>query len=168
MWLIGLIPFCLQAILMVADEGYFHVRRGLPTWERLGHPLDTLSYLICLCYVLWTPFDFTALKIYCGLGLFSCLMVTKDEFVHKHHCPWAENWLHAMLFILHPIVIICIGLIWPVVQGVEVPWWIAAWLDQPLALERFLWLQAYAVGAFFLYQMIFWNIIWRNSPVIKH
>lgn len=168
MWILALLPFLLQAIAMAVDEGYFHVRRGLPKWERIGHPLDTMSYLLCLGFVLWMPFNSTTLKVYIGLAVLSCLMVTKDEFIHKHHCPWAENWLHAVLFILHPIILICTGLIWPVVQQVEVPTWMAYWLDHPTGLYRFLWMQAVAVGGFLLYQIIFWNIIWRNSPVIKH
>lgn len=167
MWLIALTPFCLQAICMIIDEGYFHVRRGLPAWERIGHPLDTLSYLVCLAYVLWTPFDATAAKVYAMLGVLSCLMVTKDEFVHKHHCPWAENWLHAVLFILHPLVLICMGLIWPIIHGVEVPIWMAVWLNHPEALQQFLWIQLYVITVFFLYQVFFWNILWRNSPVVK-
>ena len=33
-----------------------------------------------------------------GLAIFSCLLVTKDEFSHKQDCPAAEQWLHAILF----------------------------------------------------------------------
>jgi len=28
---------------MGVDEFYFHRRRGLPRWERLAHPLDTMT-----------------------------------------------------------------------------------------------------------------------------
>jgi hypothetical protein len=99
MWLLALIPFCLQALAIGIDEAYFHYRRGLPKWERIGHPLDTLSLLLCLVMTLWAPFDGENLNIYIGLCVFSCLMVTKDEFIHKEHCPGAENWLHALLLL---------------------------------------------------------------------
>ena len=164
MWIYALIPFCLQALAIGVDEGYFHVRRGLPKWEQIGHPLDTLSYLICLLVVLYAPFNTTNLYIYCGLAILSCLMVTKDEFIHKEHCPGAENWLHALLFILHPLVLILTGLIWSVTQGLES----FSWLDNSVGLTLFLELQTAAVFIFFLYQVIFWNIIWKNVPATKH
>lgn len=86
-WITVTIPFMLQALAILIDEWVFHRRRGLPKWERIGHPLDTLSLLLCLVYVLWVPFSTGALKVFCILSLISCLMVTKDEFVHKEHCP---------------------------------------------------------------------------------
>lgn len=169
MWLLALIPFILQALAIGVDEIYFHLRRGLPRWERIGHPLDTFSLLLCFAMVLWVPFDVLALKVYIGLAIFSCLMVTKDEFIHKEHCPGAENWLHALLFILHPITLAATGLIWPISQGIELtPPWLSAWLDNPAALALFLELQTAAITLFFLYQLIYWNFIWKNRPVIKY
>lgn len=167
MWMLALIPFFLQGVAIAIDEKVFHYRRGLPQWERIGHPLDTLSQFACMAFVLFVPFSIWALKVYCGLAFFSCLLVTKDEFVHKDHCPGAENWLHACLFILHPITLAMTGLIWPVIQGVEVSAWITAWLNQPSYLELFLQVQAALVFLYFLYQVIFWNFIWHNTPVIK-
>src|SRR3990167_10478936 len=111
MWLLALLPFLLQAIVIGIDEGWFHLRRGLPRWERIGHPLDTLTVLICMGYVLFVPYSKTAIFPYLLLSIFSCLMVTKDEFVHKEHCPASEHWLHALLFILHPITFVAAGLI---------------------------------------------------------
>ena len=82
-----LVPFFLQILIISFDEFYFHVRRGLPKWERLGHPLDTLTVLACFCFVLFVPYSPFSLKVYIALALFSCIFVTKDEFVHKEHCP---------------------------------------------------------------------------------
>jgi hypothetical protein len=98
----------------------------------------------------------------------SCLMVTKDEFIHKTHCPGAENWLHALLFLLHPITLAMTALIWPVIQNVELPHWLSFFFDNQAALKMFLYVQAGFVSLFFLYQAIFWNIIWKNTPVMKH
>lgn len=168
MWILALIPFIMQAIAIGIDEIYFHYKRGLPLWERIGHPLDTFSLWICLLFPIFVPFSETALKVYCGFAIFSCLMVTKDEFVHKHHCPWAENWLHALLFILHPLTLLLTGFMWPVVQGIEVSEWLSTWLSNPFLLKMFLEGQAIIVLCFFLYQAIFWNVIWKNHPVTKH
>ncbi|MDB6081373.1 MAG: hypothetical protein JWO53_645 [Chlamydiia bacterium] len=167
MWIYACIPFFLQAIAISFDEGYFHYQRGLPKWERIGHPIDTLSLLLCLMAALWLPFTEFNMKVYIGLAIISCLMVTKDEFVHKHHCPGAENWLHACLFILHPITLIVAGFIWPVVQGADVPAWVSYWLDSPLFLKDFLLIQVVLIALFFFYQIIFWNFIWKDRPVLK-
>src|SRR5262245_55944652 len=112
MWLLITIPFIIQLVVIGVDEVYFHLKRGLPRWERIGHPLDTLSVLFCFLFVLYIPFSSFALKSYIALAVFSCLFVTKDEFVHKHHCPASENWLHALLFLNHPVVLSALGLIW--------------------------------------------------------
>ena len=91
MWIYALIPFGLQALVIACDEWIFHHKRGLPKWERIGHPLDTLSLLICSILPLWLPFNSFNLKLYIALSAVSCLMVTKDEFVHKEHCPGAAG-----------------------------------------------------------------------------
>jgi len=55
MGLLILLPFIVQTLVIMIDEFYFHVRRGLPKWERLGHPLDTLTVLACFAFVLFFP-----------------------------------------------------------------------------------------------------------------
>lgn len=167
MWILSLLPFALQAICMIFDEGYFHIRRGLPLWERIGHPIDTLSVLLCMGFVIWAPFSKTTLILYIVLASFSSLLVTKDEFVHKEHCPGSENWLHAVLFTLHPITLASAGFMWPVVQGVEVSPWIAKWFSQPDILKSFLQTQFAVMALFLAYQILFWNIVWKNKPVLK-
>lgn len=167
MWILSLIPFALQFLAMAFDEGYFHIRRGLPKWERIGHPIDTLSVLACMGFILFVPFSINTLILYIALASFSSILVTKDEFVHKHHCPASENWLHAILFTLHPITLTCAGFIWPVVQGIEVTPWIARWLDNPVQLSLFLHMQFFATALFMIYQIVFWNVIWKDKPVLK-
>jgi len=167
MWILSLIPFALQALVIVLDEWVFHVRRGLPKWERIGHPMDTLSVIICMGFVIFVPFSSKMLVLYIILSSLSTVLVTKDEFVHKDHCSAAENWLHALLFSLHPITLICAGFIWPVVQGVEVAPWIARWLDAKEELLLFLYGQFAVMIAFMLYQIVFWNVVWKNKPVVR-
>ncbi|HSX13968.1 MAG TPA: hypothetical protein VLE96_06085 [Chlamydiales bacterium] len=167
MWILGVLPFILQALCMVFDEGYFHIKRGLPKWERIGHPMDTCSVLICMGFVLFVPFSKTSLIVYIVLASFSTLLVTKDEFVHKHHCTASENWLHALLFTLHPITLSCAGFIWPVVQQVEVAAWITNWLNDASSLLFFLKMQFALMLGFLFYQIIFWNFVWKDKPVLK-
>jgi hypothetical protein len=39
-------------------------------------------------------------------------VITKDELVHARSCAPLESWLHAVLFVLHPLVFLAFGLIW--------------------------------------------------------
>lgn len=163
MWLLAVLPFALQALGMVFDEGYFHLRRGLPRWERIGHPIDTFSVLVCMAFVLFVPFSMPTLGAYIALAALSSILVTKDEFVHKEHCPAWEHWLHALLFTLHPITLTCAGFMWPVVQGVEVTPWVATWLSDPAALHLFLQIQFGTMTLFWIYQIVFWNVLWKEK-----
>ena len=150
------IPFILQAIVIVLDEYLFHLKRGLPKWERIGHPLDTLSVIACFIFVLFVPYGPGMIKYYVITAIFSCLLITKDEFVHKHHCPAAEQWLHAILFVNHSVLLAAMGLITPKIHGHDV----FAWLPSAEALVPFLGAQALFAGLFCLYQIVYWNLIY--------
>ena len=164
-WLI-VVPFIVQLIAMSIDEGYFHWKRGLPKWERIGHPIDTLSVVICFLFVLLVPFSSGALKVFIGLAVISCLLVTKDEFVHKHVCPASENWLHALLFINHPIILTATGLMWCAISSQVAPQWIINWLGQAKELRSFLVFQLIGSSLFMIYQIVYWNFIWKEKQKV--
>lgn len=163
MSLLILFPFVVQTIVIMIDEFYFHVRRGLPKWERLGHPLDTLTVLACFAFILFVPYSSFTLKIYIGMAIFSCIFVTKDEFVHKECCPASEQWLHALLFLNHPVVLTAAGLIWPFMSRVEGPSWLCGIAPIVDTVHRFLLVQTVAIALFFLYQLIYWNLVWKDK-----
>jgi hypothetical protein len=163
MLLILLLPLLFQALVIGVDEFVFHVKRGLPKWERIGHPLDTLTVLACAIYTLWVPYSPLTLKIYIGLALFSCLFVTKDEFVHKHHCPASEQWLHALLFVNHPIALAAMGLLWPLLSGVALFAWMEPLLSYRAEALIALLLQTSFSLLFLLYQLIYWNLVWKEQ-----
>jgi len=100
-------PFAFQGFLMLFDEFYFHEKRGLGLWERIGHPLDTLSVLIPLLYLIQASPENFSLPVYITLATLSCFFVTKDEWVHTRESSAGENALHALLFILHPVLFFC-------------------------------------------------------------
>jgi hypothetical protein len=141
------IPFLIQTAAITLDEFYFHHKRGLPKWERIGHPLDTLSLIACLLFVVLTAYDKTQLLYYIPLAIFSCLLVTKDEWVHKDQCDGKEQWLHALLFLNHPLVLIALGFMW----------------KDKNQYAPFLWIQLYLTVLFFLYQWIYWNFVWKEK-----
>jgi len=157
MKLLILLPFVIQTLIINFDEFYFHVRRGLPKWERIGHPLDTLTVLACFVFLLLVPYSPAALKVYIGLALFSCIFVTKDEFVHKECCPASEQWLHALLFINHPIVLTAAALIW------HTPAWLSGLVPHPEQLHLFLIVQTLCTALFLIYQTLYWNVLCKEK-----
>ena len=137
--------FGAQAALMLIDEFHFHRRRRLPRWERVGHPLDTLTVLLCYALALLTAPSDAAIGGYIVAAVFSCLFVTKDEFLHAKLCSPAEHWLHAVLFILHPAVLTLVGFLW--MQGEH---------------RALLTVQAAVTFAFGIYQTVYWNLPWHQ------
>ncbi len=139
------LPFILQGILMGVDE-QIHVKRGLGQWERLGHPLDTLTVIIPLTFIAFTPFSEEGLTIYIVMAVFSCLFITKDEFIHSKECSPMENWLHALLFVLHPMIFLSAGVLWKYYPE-----------------NSFLSYQPVIVFVFMIYQILRWSIPWKQQ-----
>lgn len=140
--------FLLHGILMLVDEFWYHRRREVPSWERLGHPLDTLTVflpLVLIWFIAPTPGMKTLFII---LAVFSCIFVTKDEWVHKHYCEPGELWLHALLFLLHPLLFFSAWILWPDMHSSE---------GNPYVPIAFVILLLSVFG-FGLYQLIFWNV----------
>lgn len=136
------VPLALQALAMLVDEVWFHRRRELPRWERIGHPLDTLTIALCLGWLLCaSPGSSAALPGYIALAIASTLFVTKDEGVHARLCSAGEHWLHAVLFALHPIVLAAFAWLW--------------WHGDHALLA----IQLALTLAFFAYQTIYWNVL---------
>ncbi len=152
------LPFFLQGVLIGYDEFHFHRKRGLPRWERIGHPLDTFTVLLCFLFLLFFPYSSLTLKIYIGLAFFSCIFVTKDEFIHKECCPATEQWLHAVLFLNHPILLTLGGIFWYILyQAVHASLHPFLW--------KFLWGQASLMFLFATYQIIYWNLLWKKAAL---
>ena len=137
-----LIVFLAQGTVLVVDEFGFHRARGLPRWERWGHPIDTFSVLLCLAVALLLPARQPWVGLYLGLAIASCLCVTKDEWIHASLCKPMEQWLHALLFLLHPVLLWSIYFLWKSDAGA------------PL-----LNIEATLCAGFMLYQIIYWNAI---------
>jgi hypothetical protein len=151
-------PFILQVIAMAIDELVFHRARGLPRWERIGHPLDTLSVIGCFAWTLFAPFEETALAAYGAFAVASCLLVTKDEPVHAVHCTAKEQWLHAVLFLLHPIVLASAAILWAASRDAA-----PAWLPIGAHPARILLSCELAMTAIAgVHQTLYWNVRWAR------
>lgn len=138
------LPFIIQGILMGVDE-QIHMKRGLGTWERLGHPLDTLTVLIPLSYIAFHRYGEGELTAYIIMAIFSCLFITKDEFIHSKECGPMENWLHALLFVLHPLIFLSAGILWKYHPE-----------------NNFIKYQPVLVLIFMIYQIFRWSIPWKQ------
>lgn len=138
------LPFLLQGIVMGIDER-LHYKRKMGKWERFGHPLDTLTVLVPFVFVNISPYSEKNLSLYIFLCTISCFFVTKDEFIHHEVCSAFEQWLHSLLFILHPLVFLSAAIMWK--EGGS----------------SFLSLLPYLVGGFMLYQIFIWSIPWKRQ-----
>jgi len=163
-WLL-LLPFILQAIVILVDEFYFHWRRGLPLWEKVGHPLDVCTLLGCFLWLANASYTETNLLIFAGLATFSCIFVTKEEWLHAQVCDAGEQWIHSLLFLLQPAALISAGVIWahqtPVAATPTALEAGAAWLFPIIEIQIVLQF------AFLVYQIAFWGFI-RKSPKEKN
>lgn len=137
---------------MMVDEFHFHRERGLPLWERIGHPLDTLTVVICYGFLLLSSPGRQALFVFVALALFSILFTAKDEPIHTKLCRAAEHRTHVVLFALHPIVLASAALLWQAGTPVS---------------RRLLLGQALLTALFMLYQLLFWNLPSR-ARVLAH
>lgn len=131
----------LQGLLMIIDEFKFHHKRGLGSWERIGHPIDTLFFLLPFIFTLF----FSSNAVFVILCIFSSLLVTKDEFIHIKECDGFENLLHALLFIIHPVALY--GL----------------WLAWKNGINTIIYFQISIILVFMTYQFVYWNL-YKGKP----
>ena len=164
MWRLAPLPFLIHGLAMILDEAWFHRRRGLPAWERLGHPLDTLTVLACYGMALALPVTRGSLIAFLAASAFSCLFITKDEWVHARHCTGGELWLHSFLFVMHPLLLGIAGL-WRFAPLIG-----AGPVDSALPPDpghaffgAFLPGQTVLVGVFLAYQLLYWNGPWKPA-----
>jgi len=147
-------------LFVAGDEFWFHTRRGLPRWERIGHPLDTLTVVLLLAWILFVAPAYGTVVVFLVLVVFSCIFITKDEAVHKRYCSTAEMWLHSILFMLHPIMLASAGLLWPALWSAASG--VSTWIVRPLGFERAFLSSACSLMILFgFYQFVFWNLLWH-------
>jgi len=157
-----LLPLAVQGLAILVDEFYFHFARGMPRWERIGHPLDTLTVLAPVLWLISTLPSQTNLIVFIAAAAFSCFFVIKDEFVHAELCVPAEHLNHAVLFIAHPLVFAALALLWPLYHepAAGLPPALTS-LEQFRGLERALPAQAAVLALYMMYQAVYWNLIWK-------
>jgi hypothetical protein len=81
------------------------------------------------------------------LSIGSGLFITKDEWQHRLLSSGFENWLHALLFMLHPIMLFAAGWMW--------------WTADP-DFQLLIGVFAGVTAVFATYQAIYWNV-WQSG-----
>lgn len=159
---VALAPFLIQALALVVDEFHCHYKRSLPRWERIGHPLDTLTVLVAMSLPVFSVFGEGTLLAFIIAGLASCFFVTKDEWIHSQECSGFEHWLHAVLFVCHPMTFVSAAFFWllrdrpTLLSGREE----GAALASLVLNGQFLLL-----SGFLSYQVVYWNFFRKRASV---
>lgn len=154
LFLFALIPYGIQGLALAVDEFVLHRRRGLSRWERWGHPLDTLTVLNVNLVAHFFPFKESVFIVFLVLCFFSCLFVTKDEWIHAKECCPFEHWLHAVLFVIHPVAFACSAFFWIARDKPELLGLSQA--TSTLAGQTLI-AQAIILFVFIVYQIMYWN-----------
>jgi len=147
--MIAFAVFVAQSSIIAVDEFVCHRTRALPEWELIGHPLDTFCLWLYLMVLWFSDSNYESSMVVAAiLGLVSCLIITKDEWVHKEHATGFECWLHAILFILHPAVVLL---------------YYYLWYEDISDFEPLLHMSVVLVGGYFLFQCLMGWIRWRKT-----
>lgn len=156
-----LLPLGVPALAILVNEFYFHFARGLPRWERVGHPLDTLTLLAPVLWLIVSSPSERNIVIYIMAAVFSCFFVIKGELVHADLCAPAERVNHAVLLIAHPLALVSLALLWPLYHASAGP---IAWFIQFHGREFALSAPAVVLVFPMIYQAVYWNLIWKAPP----
>ena len=149
-----------HSAIMLVDEFYFHIKRGLSKWERIGHPVDTFSVLLCFLCVFFLDYNSVNQVLYISFSVLSCLLIIKDEGVHLKTCTAQEQRLHALLFILHPIFLSIIYHSWISFQNkAELSNFYHA-----TPFKLFIIFMFFSGVIFFFHQVFYWNYFTKGKP----
>lgn len=104
--------------LHVVDELLFHKKRLISKTERLNQILN----MVFLGILVFIPFGIRYsdhLHSYFGLmALSSMVLIARQEWVPNAFSP-KERGLHSLIYMLHPIVIAFLGMLWMLLSGIS-------------------------------------------------
>jgi hypothetical protein len=106
------------------------------------------------------PATGAGLTVYLCAASFSCLFITKDEWIHVRHCTGGEMWLHAFLFVMHPVLLAIAGA-WRFIPPAAFPAGFPG--SGHDFFGAFLIGQAAVTAVFLLYQLLYWNGPWKPA-----
>ena len=104
--------------------------------------------IACLLFLAFTDRTPLTENIYYVMATISCICVTKDEWVHRKYCTAEEMWLHAILFMMHPLVLYMA---------------LREWEDSRASFLAV----AGGVFVFLVYQVVYWNFFEARNRKAK-
>jgi hypothetical protein len=138
-----------HGVLTLYDELWLHRRRRLGSWEARAHLAATALIVVLELGVFFLAPSPGRMFAYFVLAVASSLSITLEEKLHARVCPPIEHWVHALLFMLHPLALLTIGVCWQRLGKPlrELDGW-------PLGV-----LAVYTFGtlAFSIYQALYWR-----------
>ncbi|MBS1985442.1 MAG: hypothetical protein JST16_14850 [Bdellovibrionales bacterium] len=114
----GLFIFAAHYALLILDETKNHSRRPIGRRERMGLILDALMLAWLASFVFFVKYSEGMAFVYGALALLTLLLVTRQE-LHVRECDRRERWMHSLLFISYPLVVITLAAFWPFVSGLS-------------------------------------------------
>ena len=102
----------IHAIAFTFDEYILNKKRNLSQKEINSALLDGILYLAAVALTIFTTFSENLGRVYIGLALLSCISVVKNEAIYPGNIPKIERITHAMLYVLHPLILYAFYISW--------------------------------------------------------
>jgi hypothetical protein len=159
MFFVGLLLFTVFLSLHALDEHFCHRERALSRTERAGRLGELLLWLTLHGLVIFAVFTPALGALYAALATSTLLFLTRHEW-RGRVCTPREAGLHALQYLLSPVLLLTLGAMWPVIDGVStiVGWMLPLSLD---GLRLLVWLQASLLALALAYEWRAWR---RATP----
>jgi|GEM_PF-1544680 len=121
MFWLGFVVLGAYLVVWAVDEVIFRPRRPLNEQEARFRALDALLLMLLTGFLLFVSYGDLARWVYAILGLASCAALLREEYFRSHldFLP-IERVLRALRCMYHPVIILLLGGIWPLLDGL--PW----------------------------------------------
>lgn len=143
----------LHGILFTFDEYIVHKKRSLSQKEVNSGLIDGVLFLSTVALTLFTKFSSLLEIIYISLGFLSCVAIIKHEMFLPPDITKRERVIHAVLYILHPLILYAFYVSW---KSDFFNTNLTYWMMQ---------LGYFALGfKAITYHVIYWNYVYERNP----
>jgi hypothetical protein len=101
-----------HAGLFAYDEYALKRKRSLSQSEINSALIDGFLFLSIVALTIFTNFSSTLSYVYIGLAVLSCASIIKNEFFYPDTIKREERVVHALMYVLHPLILYCFYTSW--------------------------------------------------------
>ncbi len=101
-----------HAFAFAYDEYVLNKRRDLSQGEINSALIDGIIYLSTVAFTIFTTYSDVLGSLYVFLASCSCISIIKNEYFYPNNLPKIERIIHAILYILHPLILYAFYLSW--------------------------------------------------------